>query len=92
MVNLLNIFITCLPTYVPILVFALSTAANIADGSDILLQESRLVVQNGDAILLYHKCQSWNDPSLRWVSVVIGILANTNNKVVQRWISKLVAF
>lgn len=34
----------CLPTYVAIFVFALSAAANIADGSDILLQESRLIV------------------------------------------------
>lgn len=70
----------CLPTYVPIFVFALSAATNIADGSDILLLESRLIVQNGDAVILNHKCQSWNDPSLRWVSVVIGILANTKKK------------
>lgn len=69
-----------LPTYVPIFVFALSAAANIADCSDILLQESCLIVQNGDAVILYHKCQSWNDTSLRWVSVVIRILANTNKK------------
>lgn len=70
----------CLPTYVPIFVFALSAATNIADGSDVLLLESRLIVQNGDAVILNHKCQSWNDPSLRWVSVVISILANTKKK------------
>lgn len=34
----------CLPTYVPIFVFSLSAAANITDGSDILLLESRLIV------------------------------------------------
>lgn len=54
----------CLPTYIPIFVFALSAAANIADGSDILLLESHLIVQNGDAVILYYKCQSWNEPSL----------------------------
>lgn len=54
----------CLRTYVPIFVFALSAATYIADGSDVLLLESRLIVKNGDAVLLYNKCQCWNDPSL----------------------------
>lgn len=70
----------CLPTYVPIFVFALSAAANIADGSDVLLLESHLIVQNGDAVILYYKRQSWKDPSLRWISVVISILAITNKQ------------
>lgn len=53
-----------LRTYVPIFVFALSAAPYIADGSDVPLQESHLIVKNGDAVLLYHKCQCWNYPSL----------------------------
>lgn len=70
-----------LRTYVPIFVFALSAAPYIADGSDVPLQESHLIVKNGDAVLLYHKCQCWNDPSLWWVSVVISILANRNKNI-----------
>lgn len=56
--------IKCLRTYVPIFVFALSAATYIADGSDVLLLESRFIVKNGDAVLLYNKSQCWNDPSL----------------------------
>lgn len=56
--------VTLLPTYVPVLVLALGAAADVADGSDVLLQESRLIVQDGDAVVLHHERQRWNDPGL----------------------------
>ena len=66
--------IICILTDVSIFVFALGAATHITDGPDVLLLEAGFIVENGDAVLLHHERQRWNDPSLRGVTVVISIL------------------
>lgn len=61
--------------------FSLGAAANITDGSDVLLLEARLVVQDSDAVSLDHKGEGWNHATLTGIAVVVGILAKDCRKV-----------
>lgn len=71
-------------TNISIFVFALSAAAHITDGLDVLLLEAGLIVEDGDAVSVHHKCQCWNETSLRWITVIISILKNkTESKEVR---------
>lgn len=61
-------------TYVAIFVLSLGAAAYVTDGSDVLLLKATLVIEDGDAVFLQHKGQSWlHIPSQR-IAVVISIL------------------
>ena len=65
----------CLPgTYVSICVFALGAAAHVTDGSHVPLQETTLVVQDGDAVLLDDERQRRLNVLSRGIAVVICIL------------------
>ena len=51
-------------TNVSIFVFALGAATHITDGSDVLLLEADLIVEDSDAVLLHHKGHGWNEAGI----------------------------
>lgn len=54
--------------------FSFGAAAHVADRPDVLLLEAALIVENSDAVSLYHKGERWNKTRLCWITVVISVL------------------